>query len=172
MSRVVIGISIGVQNMIREFGFLSFNSIRAKFLALVVPLVLLSTITVFGLFELDARRDANLELQDKLDKLVTIQSAVVAESLWNVADEQIKLSLAALAIDPDVESAAVYDELDQLVGFTGSADEIETRPFFASKEIVFRRVGCRTVAMASRAGGTAPAAPRRALDPDQRAQDR
>ncbi len=56
--------------MIREFGFLSFNSIRAKFLALVVPLVLLSTIAVFGLFEFDARRDANLELRDKLDKLV------------------------------------------------------------------------------------------------------
>ncbi len=123
--------------MIREFSFLSFNSIRAKFLAFVVPLVLLSTIAVFGLFEFDARRDANLKLQDKLDKLVAIQSAVLAESLWNVADKQIKLILAALAIDPDVESAVVYDERDQLVGFTGSADEIETRPFFASKEIVY-----------------------------------
>ena len=123
--------------MIRESGFLSFNTIRAKFLAFVIPLVLLSTIAVFGLFEFDARRDANRMLQDKLDKLVAIQSAVVAKSLWNVADEQIKLILAALAIDPDVESAAVYDERDQLVGFTGSADEIETRPFFASKEIVY-----------------------------------
>ena len=82
--------------MIRESSFLSFNSIRAKFLAFVVPLVLLSTIAVFGLFEFNARRDANLMLQDKLDKLVAIQSAVVAESLWNVADEQIKLILAAL----------------------------------------------------------------------------
>ncbi len=72
--------------MIRVSGFLSFNSIRAKFLVLVVPLVLLSTITVFGLFEINARRDANLTLHDKLDELVAIQSAVVAESLWNVAD--------------------------------------------------------------------------------------
>ncbi len=123
--------------MIRESGFLSFNSIRAKFLALVVPLVLLSTIVVFGLFEFNARRDADLTLQNKLNELVAIQSAVVAESLWNVADEQIKLILAALAIDPDVESAVVYDEQDQLVGFTGSADGIETRPLFASKEIVY-----------------------------------
>ncbi len=53
--------------------------------------MLLSTIAVFGLFEFDARRDANRMLQDKLDKLVAIQSAVVAKSLWNVADEQIKL---------------------------------------------------------------------------------
>ncbi len=134
LSRVVIGISIGVRNMIRESGLLSFNSIRAKFLAFVVPLVLLSTIAVFGLFEFDARRDANLELQDKLDKLVAIQSAVVAESLWNLADRQIKLILAALAIDPDVESAVVYNDRNQLVGFTGSADGIETRPFFGSRD--------------------------------------
>jgi serine phosphatase RsbU (regulator of sigma subunit)/uncharacterized membrane protein affecting hemolysin expression len=123
--------------MFGESGLLSFNTIRAKFLAFVVPLVLLSTIAVFGLFEFNARHDANLKLQDKLDKLVAIQSAVIAESLWNVADEQIKLILAALAIDPDIESAAVYDEFDQLVGVTGSADEMETRPFFASKEIVY-----------------------------------
>ena len=96
--------------MIRESDFLSFNSIQAKFLAFVIPLVLISTIAVFGLFEFDARRDANLKLQDKLDKLVAIQSAVLAESLWNVDAEQIKLILAALAIDPDVESAVVYDE--------------------------------------------------------------
>jgi hypothetical protein len=31
--------------MIRESGFLSFNSIRAKFLAFVVPLVLLYPLT-------------------------------------------------------------------------------------------------------------------------------
>ncbi len=123
--------------MLGDSSLLSFNTIRAKFLAIVVPLVLLSTVAVFGLFELNARHDANLKLQDKLDKLVTIQSAVLAEPLWNVADEQIKLILAALAIDPDVESAAVYDELGQLVGATGSADEIETRPFFASKEIIY-----------------------------------
>ncbi len=137
MSRAATGTSIEDKKMFGEFSLLSFNTIQTKFLAIVVPLVLLSTIAVFGLFEFNARRDANLELQDKLDKLVAIQSAVVAEPLWNVADEQIKLILAALAIDPDVDSAAVYDERDQLVGVTGSADEIETRSFFASKEIVY-----------------------------------
>ncbi len=137
MNRTPTETSIEEKKMFGESGLLSFNTIRAKFLAFVVPLVLLSTVAVFGLFEFNARHDANLKLQDKLDKLVVIQSAVIAESLWNVADEQIKLILAALAIDPDIESAAVYDELGQLVGVTGLADEMETRPFFASKEIVY-----------------------------------
>ncbi|MEM7221861.1 MAG: response regulator [Pseudomonadota bacterium] len=118
-------------------GFFAFRSLRAKFLAVVVPLVLLSTVIVFGLFELNAQRAAKLRLQDKLDDLVTIQSAVVAESLWNVADEQIKLILAALATDPDVKGAAVYDDLDILVGWTGEIDGFEQSDYFAQKEIVY-----------------------------------
>lgn len=115
----------------------AFRSLRAKFLVVVVPLVLLSTVVVFGLFELNAQREANLRLHGKLDKLVAIQSAVVAESLWNVADAQIKLILEALATDPDVSGAAVYDDLDILVGWTGEIDGFEQEELFADKDIVY-----------------------------------
>lgn len=91
------------------------RSVQTKFLLYVVPLVLVSTIVVFGLFEWNARRSAEAQLQTKLDKLIDIQSAVLSESLWNVADDQIKLILAALLTDPDVLAAAVYDERDRLV---------------------------------------------------------
>jgi signal transduction histidine kinase/DNA-binding response OmpR family regulator len=116
---------------------LAFRSLRAKFLVVVVPLVLLSTLIVFGLFELNAQREAQQRLEGKLQKLVEIQSAVVAESLWNVADEQIKLILKALATDPDVSGAAVYDDLDILVGWTGNIDGFEQSDLFAEKEIVY-----------------------------------
>jgi len=116
---------------------LSFKTIRAKFLALVVPLVLLATVIVFGLFEFKAQSDAEQRLHDKLNKLVEIQSAVVAESLWNVADEQIKLILAALAIDPDVLGAIVFDEQGIVVGSTGSVEEIESQVYFAKKDITY-----------------------------------
>ena len=115
----------------------ALRTLRAKFLVLIIPLVLVSTMIVFGLFELNARREANLRLQEKLDQLVAIQSSVVAESLWNVADEQIKLILAALAIDPDVSGAVVYDELRVPVGFIGEIDLIEEEEFYAEKDIVY-----------------------------------
>ena len=124
-------------NLGQSGGFFAFRSLRAKFLVVVVPLVLLSTVIVFGLFELAAQREAKLRLQDKLDALVTIQSAVLAESLWNVADGQIKLILAALANDSDVKGAAVYDDLDILVGWTGEIDGFEQDEYFAEKEIVY-----------------------------------
>jgi signal transduction histidine kinase/DNA-binding response OmpR family regulator len=124
--------------MTEKASFFALRTLRAKFLVLIIPLVLISTMIVFGLFELNARREANLRLQEKLDQLVAIQSSVVAESLWNVADEQIKLILAALAIDPDVSAAVVYDELYLPVGFIGEIDGIEEEEFYAEKNIVYQ----------------------------------
>jgi len=123
--------------MAEKSSLFALRTLRAKFLVLFIPVVIISTMIVFGLFELYARREASQRLHDKLDKLVVIQSSVVAESLWNVADEQIKLILAALAIDPDVSAAVVYDELHLPVGFIGEIDLMEEEEFFAQKEIVY-----------------------------------
>ncbi len=113
------------------------RSVQGKFLAYMVPLVLVSTIVVFGLFEWNARRSAEEQLRVKLDKLVEIQSAVVAESLWNVADEQIKLILAALLTDPDVVAAAVLDERDLVVAEAGDSSLIGTTDYSASRDIIY-----------------------------------
>ena len=78
--------------MAHKIQFYSFRTIRAKFLAVVVPLVLLSTVIVFGISELTARREANQKLYEKLDQLIEIQSAVLSGSLWNVAYKQIELT--------------------------------------------------------------------------------
>ncbi len=99
--------------------FFTLRSLRAKFLALIVPLVLVSTVMVFGVSELAARRDANRKLHVKLNELVEIQSAVLTESLWNVAEEQVELILAAIAIDPDVLGAIVYDESNSMIASVG-----------------------------------------------------
>ena len=123
---------------------LGFRSLRAKFLALIVPLVLLSIFAVFGIVEFYARTTAEQKLNTKLEKLIAIQSAVVSESLWNVADEQIKLILSALEIDPDVLAAGVFDDGDVLVGSIGDIENIEKHEFFAAKEIVYITTASRT----------------------------
>jgi len=123
--------------MARTIEVFVFRSLRAKFLALIVPLVLLSTVIVFGISELAARREANRKLHDKLEELVEIQSAVLSESLWNVADEQIELILAAIAIDTDVLGAIVYDEANNPIGAVGSVDGIDRQEFFAERDITY-----------------------------------
>jgi signal transduction histidine kinase/DNA-binding response OmpR family regulator len=113
------------------------RSVQTKFLLYVVPLVLVSTVIVFGLFEMNARRSAEEQLQTKLSKLIEIQSAVLTESLWNVADEQIKLTLRALLTDPDVLGAAVYDERDRLVAEVGEAAQIAASRFSAREDVIY-----------------------------------
>ncbi len=113
------------------------RSVQGKFLLYVVPLVLASTVAVFGLFEWNARHSAQAQLRVKLDKLVEIQSAVLAESLWNVADKQIKLILAALLTDTDVLAAAVYDEHDRLVAGVGDASQLATARYSEKQDILY-----------------------------------
>ncbi len=123
--------------MARKLEFFAFRTLRAKFLALIVPLVLISTVIVFGISELTARREANRKLHAKLDQIVEIQSAVLSESLWNVAEEQIALILAAIAIDTDVLGVIVYDESNNPIASVGAVEAIEQQEFFAEKDITY-----------------------------------
>ena len=113
------------------------SSVQGKFLLFVVPLVLVSTFVVFGLFEWNASRSADRQLRVKLEQLVEIQSAVVAESLWNVADGQIKLILTALLADPDVVAAAVLDERDLLVAQVGDESMLDATDYSAQRDIMY-----------------------------------
>lgn len=123
--------------MARKSGYFAFRSLRAKFLALIVPLILLSTVIVFGISELNARRDANKKLHAKLQDLVEIQSAVLTEPMWNVADDQVELILKAIAIDSDVLGAVVYDESENPIASIGKIDVMNEEEFFAKRPVTY-----------------------------------
>ena len=90
--------------------YLSSLSLRAKFLAINVPLVLLATLSLFTIFEIHTHRSAIQGLRQSLGELVTTQSAALANPLWNLDDTQIQLTLAAIATSSDVIGARVFDE--------------------------------------------------------------
>jgi signal transduction histidine kinase len=111
--------------------------LQGKFLAITVPLVLASTLVLFALFEANTHRVALQQLEQNLEKLVARQSAVLSAPLWNLDDEQIDLTLAAIFIDRDVVSVKVYDEAGNVfdeIGQTGTTGE---RTVVLAKDIVF-----------------------------------
>lgn len=118
---------------------------QAKVLLYVVPLVLFSTMAVFTLFELNARTQAADDLRSKVERQADIQSAVLAESLWNVNDAQVELILAALITDQDVFAASVFDDRGRLIASVGPVDEIEFSEYFIREEITFGEGSRRTV---------------------------
>ncbi|MGI9316567.1 MAG: PAS-domain containing protein, partial [bacterium] len=116
---------------------LSFHSLQAKFLAITIPLVLLSTIALFAVIQLNAQRTANRDLNNKLQEVVAIQSASLAGPLWNVDEKQVSLILAAMVIDPEILGAVVYDETGSVIAEVGVMTAADQSVFVANAPIEF-----------------------------------
>jgi signal transduction histidine kinase/DNA-binding response OmpR family regulator/HPt (histidine-containing phosphotransfer) domain-containing protein len=98
------------------------RSLQAKFLAIAVPLVLLSTFGLFAVIQMNAQRTATRNLQIKLQEMAAIHSKSLAGPLWNIDEKQVSLILAAMAIDPDMLGAVVYDESGAVTDRVGILD--------------------------------------------------
>ena len=113
----------------------AFQSLRAKFLMVIVPLVLLAILVVFGFFEYVSSQRATVKLDQKLTQLLAIQSAALSEPIWNLAPEQVELTVAGLGIDPDVLSVAVYDEDAELLFMRGAEEDLARAEIYGRTKI-------------------------------------
>ena len=98
---------------------LSFRSLEAKFLAITVPLVLVSTIALFAAILINTQRAAIIDLQTRLETLAVINSTLLAGPLSKVNRKQISLILAAMLNDPEMVGAVVYDDTGNVVSNAG-----------------------------------------------------
>ncbi len=91
-----------------------FVTLRAKFLLVVTPLVLLSIALVFGVVEWISASRAEQAMSQKLERMLSIQSEVLADPLWNLARDQITLVADAIMLDKDVVELEVREEDGEL----------------------------------------------------------
>ena len=89
--------------------------LQAKFLAIVAPLVLVAIALVFAVVEWISANRAEEAISRKLDQILSIQSEVLADPVWNVAREQIHLVADAIMQDEDVAGLTVRDEDGDLI---------------------------------------------------------
>lgn len=128
------------------------TSLRAKFLLLVVPLILLSLTLVFAFFEFNANKRAAARLDNRLEQLLTLQSAVLVEPVWNLAERQIELIISAISGEDDVLSIKVVDETGAILGqsgppFTADADYAGTRDIARISNDETRVIGTLSIAL-------------------------
>jgi len=124
-----------------------FRSLRAKFLAINVPLVVAVAATLFAVFELTAYRAGLEELGRKLDVVIASQSAVLADPVWNLNTGQVQLAVAAMTNDSDIAGAVVVDESGGLIAATGAVDE-GPESLVAARRIEVFRDGRRRIPVA------------------------
>lgn len=111
--------------------------IRYKILGLIVPMMVLCIIAVLGVFERRNAADDREMLQNRLDERLLLQSKVLAQPVWNLADEQVLLVLDALVTDPEVVGAAVIDDSGALIASQGNLEELDAGGLSARQDIVF-----------------------------------
>ena len=128
------------------------SSLRAKFLLLVVPLILLALTVVFTFFELNANKRAADGLNNKLEQLLTLQSAVLVEPVWNLAERQIELITSAIYGEEEVLSIEIVDETGAVLGqsgppFTSDASYSGTRDIARGSGEESRVIGMLSIAL-------------------------
>lgn len=111
--------------------------IRFKILGLIVPMMVLCIIGVLGVFEWRNATDARATLQQRLEERLLVQSKVLSQPVWNLANDQVALVLGALASDPEVASAAVFDDSGALIARVGDVDPLAEGTLTERREILF-----------------------------------
>ncbi|MDA5095756.1 SpoIIE family protein phosphatase [Aliiroseovarius sp. KMU-50] len=94
-----------------------------------------------------AHRSATARLQQTSGALLRTQSAALANPLWNLDYEQVRLSLEAIATNPEIVIARVYGEDGEIMAQAGDDVALQGDEFLFQQEIVFdagtgpRRIG-------------------------------
>ena len=102
------------------------RSVRAKFLAISVPIAALVAALVFASYELLTLRIAQRALTDKLAWMLESRSAVLAQPMWNLDADRMALVLTAMVDDPDVQGVAVYDVNGDILSIAGVVNSLNS----------------------------------------------
>jgi len=99
------------------------QTLSGKFLRVTIPLIFLSVLGVFALVETMTHRNAVSRLEQTLDSMIRTQAAALANPVWNLDDDQIRLSLEAIVTNPEILSARVFGEDGALMNAAGAVSE-------------------------------------------------
>ena len=95
------------------------QTLRGRFLRVTIPLIFLSVLGVFAVIELLTHRGAVDRMEQTLNGMITTQAAALANPLWNLDGEQIRLSLEAVVANREILSASVWGEKGELMNEVG-----------------------------------------------------
>lgn len=117
------------------------KSIRAKFILVLLPPVILATGLVSGIFGWIAYEHMEAEIEAKRQILARSHGAALASPMWNFDRQNIQRILDMLLLDPDVAAATVLDERGRIIASAGPAPEGPPDPALMVREPVLQAGG-------------------------------
>jgi class 3 adenylate cyclase/PAS domain-containing protein len=115
---------------------LDFDTLRARFLRVTIPLIFISVAGVFVMIELMTHRASVHRLQQTLEGIVETQATALATPLWNLDHEQLRYSLEAIATNLDVIGASIHGEDGEIMMATGDPEDSDDQ-ILLRRDIVY-----------------------------------
>jgi signal transduction histidine kinase/CheY-like chemotaxis protein len=117
-----------------------FIPLQVKFLATNILVVMGVMVLVLTLFEIEAYRKFEHDIQQRLEYKVTSEAKILAESLWNVDVESTTLILASVASEKAILGAVVYGDDNKIFASSGNIFSEQNQPKFTRSQSIFYEV--------------------------------
>ncbi len=130
-----------------------FRSIQSKFLAINLPLIMLSVALLMGAFEYYVHHTALQGLNHKLDRILAGHSEVLTPSLWYMDGERLDLIAQAIRADENVIGVSIKAANNEILVEIGSFKNTRHPHLTKSKNIIYKdkgrseHIGTLTVAL-------------------------
>lgn len=111
------------------------GTVVSKFLAISLPLIFVSTILIFSVFEYYTYTEAQEQLEQELDTILTTQAEALSLPLWNFDTDSIKLTLQAVLANAKVTAIRLRDSDGTVLDEQGDLGSLDADRLVASHEI-------------------------------------
>jgi PAS domain S-box-containing protein len=113
-----------------------FQSITSKLLALYIPLVLLSLVTLFVGMEIQFYFRERAQLMEELEQIADIQSQSAARATWEYDMDRLAVSALEIGRLPHVQGFRIRDSAGNILAESGNPErQVELAQYLVTREI-------------------------------------
>jgi len=115
-----------------------YRSLTSKLLAVYIPLVLLSLVTLFAVQGVDFYYQQRGQLIEELQQIAEIQSKSAAIAAWEFDTDRLMATAREVAALDHIQGFRIQDEGGAILAESGSPDvPVDSREFLVTRNIVF-----------------------------------
>jgi signal transduction histidine kinase/CheY-like chemotaxis protein len=119
---------------------MQFRSLTSKLLAVYLPLVLLSLITLFALQGIDFYYRQRAQLIGDLQQIALIQTQAAATAIWELDISRLKSAATEIDRLDNIQGFRIEDETGAVLAESGDPDlPVESPDFLITRPIVYSR---------------------------------
>ena len=116
-----------------------YRSLTSKLLAVYIPLVLLSLVTLFAVQGIDFYYQQRAQLIEELQQIAEIQSKSAAIAVWEFDTDRLMATASEIGRLVHIQGFRIQDETGAILAESGNPDlPVDSSEFLVTRNIVFK----------------------------------